>query len=212
MKRGITGLICLSLILTFGGCFFESSSKKVEPDISQVKAICELSTMDCYYHNVAKYYEEDASGFWIFKKDKEFWIEYSGVVTIGIDASLVGIEINDSKVTVTLPPAKVLGSRVDETSLNKESFIVAEGSSKPKAEDATKVYAEAQNKMVEAANGNKTLLSNAQENAKILIENYINRIGEAMDIEYEVNWEYIGSDNDENNNSNDNTGTEESYS
>ena len=28
----------------------------------QIKAICELAVMDCYYHNVAKFTEEDAQG------------------------------------------------------------------------------------------------------------------------------------------------------
>ena len=35
----------------------------MKPQISQMKSICELAEMDCYYHNVAKYEEEDASGF-----------------------------------------------------------------------------------------------------------------------------------------------------
>lgn len=66
--------------------------------MTEMRAICELSTMDCYYHNVAKYFEKDAQrGFWgIGKKDKHFWVEYSGVVRMGIDASLVNIEVEDT--------------------------------------------------------------------------------------------------------------------
>lgn len=55
----------------------------MEPEVSRMKAICELAVMDCYYHNVAKFKEEDAEGFLFWQKDKQFWIEYSGVVTLG---------------------------------------------------------------------------------------------------------------------------------
>ena len=63
--------------------------------------------MQCYYHNVAKYKEENASGFWLWAKDKHFWIEYSGVVTLGIDTSQVYMEIDGDTVTIT-PNHKLL--------------------------------------------------------------------------------------------------------
>lgn len=36
--------------------------KEVVPQVSQMKSICELATIDRYYHNVAKYSEDDATG------------------------------------------------------------------------------------------------------------------------------------------------------
>ena len=36
------------------------------------------------------------SGIWLWKKDRKFWIEYAGVVTVGIDASLVNMEAQDN--------------------------------------------------------------------------------------------------------------------
>ena len=48
-----------------------------------MKAICELATMKCYYHTVAKYKEENAEQFLWMSKDKKFWVEYSGIVPPG---------------------------------------------------------------------------------------------------------------------------------
>ena len=49
----------------------EIQQEDIEPGVPQMKTICELATMDCYYHNVAKYNEEDASGALWWKKDRQ---------------------------------------------------------------------------------------------------------------------------------------------
>ncbi len=56
--------------------------------------------------------------FWY--KDKKFWIEYGGIVKLGIDVSLVKIDIQDINVTITLPQAKVLSCKVDENGSQME--------------------------------------------------------------------------------------------
>ena len=84
MKKMIALLLALAALLGCTACGQKEEATTVEPDVAEMRAICELSTMDCYYHNVAKYFEKDAQkGFLgIGKKDKRFWIEYSGVVQI----------------------------------------------------------------------------------------------------------------------------------
>ena len=134
MKKMIALLLALAALLGCTACGQKEEAPTVEPDVAEMRAICELSTMDCYYHNVAKYFEKDAQkGFLgIGKKDKRFWIEYSGVVQMGIDASLVKIEVEDMRVTITIPEAKVLKCTVDSESLSQNSYIVVENSA-PKA-------------------------------------------------------------------------------
>ena len=76
-------------------------------EYSAVSDICELATLRSYYHNVAVY-EEKPSGAvkvvsdiltWPFNNllktgYKQFWLEYSGIVEIGIDdTSRVGSTI-----------------------------------------------------------------------------------------------------------------------
>ena len=110
MKKMIALLLALAALLGCTACGQKEEAPTVEPDVAEMRAICELSTMDCYYHNVAKYFEKDAQkGFLgIGKKDKRFWIEYSGVVQMGIDASLVKIEVEDMRVTITIPEAMLM--------------------------------------------------------------------------------------------------------
>lgn len=173
----------------------EKEEKVVKPQVSQMKSICELATMECYYHNVAKYSEEDAQGALWWKKDKHFWIEYSGIVKIGIDASRLNIKVEDEFVTITLPPAKVLSSRVDETSLTKDSFYKEKNSADVTGEDQTKAFKEAQENMENEAANDSTLLANAQQRAQILLEEYVTNIGNAVGKEYSIEWKYL-EDND----------------
>lgn len=161
MKKMIALLLALAALLGCTACGQKEEAPTVEPDVAEMRAICELSTMDCYYHNVAKYFEKDAQkGFLgIGKKDKRFWIEYSGVVQMGIDASLVKIEVEDMRVTITIPEAKVLKCTVDSESLSQNSYIVDENSAKVKAADEVLAVSEAERQLEETAAKDKTLLA-----------------------------------------------------
>ena len=193
MKKMIALFLALAAILSCTACDQKEEAPTVEPDVTEMRAICELSTMDCYYHNVAKYFEKDAQkGFWgIGKKDKHFWVEYSGVVRMGIDASLVNIKVEDTLVTITIPEAKVLKCTVDSDSLSQDSYIVDTDSAKVKAADEVLNFAEAQRQLEETAAKDKTLLANAQQRAKSLLKEYINNIGEAVGKEYKIDWIYV---------------------
>ena len=198
MKKVITILLVAILCLSCIGCANDSEDSKADlkPESSQMMAICELAVLECYYHNVAKYYEKDADpGFLgIGKKDKHFWIEYSGVVRIGIDVSLVKVEVVASTVTVTLPEAKVLGCEVDTETLTKDSYIVAEGSAAVTAEDEMKAHKEAKEKMLDLAANDKVILANAKMRAKELIEAYILNVGSIAGKEFSINWIYVAAD------------------
>ncbi|NLO41194.1 MAG: DUF4230 domain-containing protein [Ruminiclostridium sp.] len=187
----------LALIMT-GMCVSCSApaEKKpitMEPQASQMKAICELAVMECYYHNVAKFMQEDAQGALWWKKDKQFWIEYSGVVKLGVDISLVTIEVNNTQITITLPAAKVLGCKVDSTSLTKDSFIVKKDSAKIEAADEVAAFEVAQRRLEETAASDTALLANAQQRAQALLEDYVTNIGNAVGIEYSLKWVYINA-------------------
>ena len=129
MKKLLVSIMLILMTLSLAACGDKKEEEKtanMEPEVTQMQSICELSVMECYYHNVAKYYEEDAEGFLFWEKDKKFWIEYSGIVTIGVDASLVSMEVDGTTVTITIPEAEVLQCEVDENSLSKDSFISPE--------------------------------------------------------------------------------------
>lgn len=194
MKRIIAILLLLVSLLALCACGDASVPPATEePQITQMRTICELATMDCYYHNVAKYYEKDADkGFLgLGKKDKKFWVEYSGEVTIGLDATLVALQVSGDQVTITIPPAKVLGAKVYSDSLTTDSYIIDKDSADITAEDQTRVFENAQADMLAQASNDHLLLFNAQQRAQMLLEDYVTNIGNAIGVTYQINWIYL---------------------
>ena len=185
----------LSVILIIMMCFSSMSCakeiKNIALETSQMKSICELAVMECYYHNVAKYKEENATGILWWEKDRHFWMEYAGVVTIGVDTSLMNIEVKDENVTITIPPAKVLGCKVDETTLTEDSFIVAKNSAKVEAEHQTEAFKSAKDKLESEAKSNFTLLAAAQQRVQKLLEDYVTNIGNSVGKTYKIKWIYL---------------------
>lgn len=214
MKKFIALLLTVLLLIVCTSCDDSSkNTKTAEPKVSQMKSICELAVMDCYYHNVAKYNEENASGWWLWTQDKEFWVEYSGIVTIGIDVSLVSMEIDGDNITVTIPPATVQDCQVDQSTLTKDSYIVAQDSAAVTAEDEIMAFDEAQKNLKETAAADKTLLAEAQQRTQTLLEDYIKNVGNTVGKEYSIKWNYIDengntSESQSNENSTDSTNAE----
>ncbi len=168
--------------------------KVCEPDLSQIRSICELATLECYYHNVAKSVKSKGTGIaHVGERERAFWIEYTGVATIGIDMSKVTMKVEGTLVTVTIPKAKLIGCKVD--TIQKEDYISSEDSWFNKnpitAEEQTSAVAQAQEDMESDVKNNSALLVRAQDRAKKLIENYIVRLGNAAGVEYTVVWEYV---------------------
>ncbi len=197
MRKIISFLLAIAVILTCVACGnTEESSLNMEPKVSQMKAICELAVMECYYHNVAKYYEKDAEvGFLGFgNKDKHFWVEYSGIVKLGIDVSLVNITVDGTQISITLPEAQVLSCEVDADSLSASSYIVDKNSANITAEDEVTAFVEAQAQLWELAASDTSLLLSAQQRAQTLLEDYITNIGHAVGISYTITWEYLPMD------------------
>ena len=194
MKRIIAILLMIASLLALCACGDASVPLATEePQITQMRTICELATMDCYYHNVAKYYEKNADKgiLGLGKKDKKFWVEYSGEVTIGLDATLVALQVSGDQVTITIPPAKVLGAKVYSDSLTTDSYIIDKDSADITAEDQTRVFENAQADMLTQASNDHLLLFNAQQRAQMLLEDYVTNIGNAIGVTYQINWIYL---------------------
>lgn len=200
MKRAITILLAAVLILGITACGKQAEppapeKPKVEPQLTQMKSICELAVMDCYYHNVAKLTEKDAEGFLFWKKDKHFWVEYSGIVKYGIDASYLSMEVNGDNITIYMPQAEILSCQVDSESITEDSFIIDKDSASLTVEDAKKAISEAQSDLEEKASSDSSLIAQAQQRAKLLLSNYIETIGSALDKDYNIEWVLIDKNN-----------------
>lgn len=193
MKKLACLLACAVLAGSLAACGGSAQKNTMEPETSQMKAICELAVMDCYYHNVAKFEDENASGVLFWQKDKHFWIEYSGVVSLGIDVSRVTVEVDDAVVTIAIPEAEVLRCQVKSDELSENSYIVAKDSAKISAEDEVAAFTQAQADLEKTAAADTTLLSSAQQRAQNLLEEYVRNIGELTGKDYTIQWVYLDS-------------------
>ena len=188
--RKITKTLMLlvgTVVLCLTGCGKETQTA----DFSGVTSVCELATLKCYYHNVAKA-ETEASGIfakWLKTGYKKIWTEYSGIIEYGIDISQVTVSEPDKNgvVTVTMPDAQVLNVDVDEdslgTPLTDTGFLTS-----VTTEEKTTTLAGAQEAMEQQAKENTEMLSQAKARAKTLIEEYIKNVGESIGEEYTVEW------------------------
>lgn len=189
MKR--KKILCLLVIsmLCLTGCADKKEEKK-EADFSAIQSVCELATLKCYYHNVAKS-ETEASGLfkWLGTGYKKIWTEYSGIVELGVDVSKVSVSKpnKDDVVKVTIPDAEILSVDLDEDSMG-EPLTDTGFMTKITKEEETEALAEAQNHMEETAKENGNLLNQAKERAKSLIEGYVKNVGEQIGKEYTVEW------------------------
>ena len=180
-------LLVGTVVLCLTGCGKETQTA----DFSGVTSVCELATLKCYYHNVAKA-ETEASGIfakWLKTGYKKIWTEYSGIIEYGIDISQVTVSEPDKNgvVTVTMPDAQVLNVDVDEDSLGTPLTDTGFLTSITK-EEKTTTLAGAQEAMEQQAKENTEMLSQAKARAKTLIEEYIKNVGESIGEEYTVEW------------------------
>lgn len=202
-KIVITAILLGLLASPFPGCGNHNRQKDIgeestenlkapAPDISQIRSICELATLECYYHNVAVSTKEKGKGIsHIGEKDREFWIEYSGVAKLGVNMSKVDMEVNGKDIVITIPKAELLG--LSNYSFSEDSYISEDdGINKNPItpENQTQAVQEAQKQIREKFANDDAMLKRAQDRAKNLIENYINQLDEIWGAEYQVTWIY----------------------
>lgn len=57
-------VLCLAVIMLFTACGKKGEEVTKELSITQMQTICELATLKCYYHNVAKLTKEKEVLWW----------------------------------------------------------------------------------------------------------------------------------------------------
>ena len=192
MKKTMEVIAIITMLGLFCSCGAEKNmadTTQMQPELSQMKAISELATMECYYHNVAEYYQKEATGYLLWKKDKNFWISYDGIVTLGIDTSELGLEVKGGKVKITIPEAKVLSSKPDPDSITADSYYYDKNSAKASADDQTEAYKQAEEEMEKKAANDSALLAQAQQRVQSLLGDYVKNMGEVLGKEYTITWD-----------------------
>lgn len=187
MKRVMTATILLTLIL------LSACTKNIVPlEVAEIKKIGNLAVMECEFHNVATDTLKAGTGFLhIGEKDRKVFIEYTGLVKLGIDATQMEINVNDDIVKIKLPEILVLDidrstEEWKDTISTKDAFF---NKNKLTAEKQNEIVDKAQDKMKETVLANKSLLESARNRVKLQVENFINSFGEAAGIEYKIVWD-----------------------
>lgn len=185
-------IICLSVALVMILVSLPACCEKQEADFSEVKAICELATLRCYYHNTAEL-KRESSGILRYLGNvgyKKAWIEYDGIIRLGIDASQVKIttpEPGETTVKVYVPEAEIMDVTFDSDSMVE---VVSESGwfTSISTEERAEAQAQAQKILEERANNDASLKEQATNRAKDIIKRYIINIGKQIGIDYTVEW------------------------
>ena len=192
MKRLLAAILIIGSIFTLCACAEEETVPVLKEE--DIRAVCELATLECYYNNVAKI-EKKASN--IFQKDRKMWIEYEGVARIGIDMREMTISITGNTITMTMPKAKILSIKPNKEKLNEDSYVSsADGwliKNPVTVEEQEDAIAKGQQEMETAVINNAGLFERAESRAKKLIENFIAQMGEIIGQEYTIIWKEQGT-------------------
>lgn len=187
--RKIGYILAGILLISAVGCGKKEEAPQEELKESQLQSVCELATLETYYHNTVRM-DDDKQVLW-WNTKTQLWIEYSGIVKVGVDFSEVSMKVEDDVVQITIPEAKVMDYKVDETSLTEDSYLVGKsGLFAPEisAEDQSEAFAKAEEKMKETAENDKSLLLQARQRAETLLEEYVRNIGELQGKDYKVEF------------------------
>ena len=120
---------------------------------------------------------------------KQYWMEYSGIIETGIDASQIQINDPDENgvVEVYVPDAKVLSAYADEKSLTD---LIAETGwfTTISGKEKTDAFAKTQTQMRQEAERDRAMLLRAKENAKLLLQRFIVNTGKEIGVDLSVRW------------------------
>ena len=187
-------VLCLAVIMLFTACGKKGEEVTKELSITQMQTICELATLKCYYHNVAKSVKKAGTGLsHVGEKDRKFWIEYTGIVEISFNTDEIRMVQSGENITIALPEPEIKCS-IDKDSWGEDSYIVESDhkvfqKNPITAEDQMEAIDVAQEDMRKTVKDNSSLVGTAKAQAKLLITNYINQIGEATNTKYNISWE-----------------------
>ena len=167
---------------------FQSSS------LTKIEKICELSTVEAYYHNVADETKPASSKIGEILGSigyKRYWVEYDAIIKYGINAKKVKIEAPNIKneVKVFIPEAEVLGEPVLITELVQDPITDTGFLTKVTPEDKNLALENSIKTLKEKANNDADNLKLARDRAKTFFEKYIINAGKEMGVEYKVIFE-----------------------
>ena len=194
MKKYISIIFVFVIIITgLTGCNKKEEKKKEQLNLDRIKEISELATLETYYHNVAKITKKPGNKLInIGEVTRKYWIEYNGVAKIGIELSNIEYNIDGNKITITMPHAKILETKIEN--YNQDSIYKTKDSwfnnNEVTKDDINKAITKTNDVMINKLKSDNSIFVKAENNAKALITNYINEIGKIYNEKYEIEFKY----------------------
>ena len=166
----------------------ESAPRITNELISQrLTAVSELATLEYHYTNMGKFENQvDFYGWKVPLTKKSFIVAYDGVIKAGVDAAGIHTAVQGSKVTVTLPPAKILSHEIDDESL--EIFDESQFIFNPLQISDYTGFTQDQRGKIEARAIENGLLAEAQNKAAGAVEQLLRLAPGMEDYEIEVGF------------------------
>ena len=160
---------------------------------SKIEKICELSTVEAYYHEVAEK-TEDASALGKIIGNigyKKYWLEYDAIIKYGIDAKKVKISKPNIKneVRVYIPKAEILGEPQIVKEYMQDPITDSGFLTSIKEEYKTEAIEMSIKDLKEKASQDKDNLELAYQRAKVFFEKYLINAGREFGVEYKIIFE-----------------------
>lgn len=174
----------------------ENASATISVDVltSSIQEIGELATVKYVYTNAAQFTDsKQIKDFDIPLTKKSFIVKWDGVIKAGVDVEKIDVTVNElkEKIVIELPQAKILSHELDEDSLetlDETNNIFNQIT----VDDVNSFIGENKTFMEERAVENG-LLEDAEDNAKILIKNFLESMGNVSE-DYTVKINFVEDD------------------
>ncbi|MCL1986863.1 MAG: DUF4230 domain-containing protein [Firmicutes bacterium] len=189
----IVGVVLVGVVGFLGYTFIQNTAASIETvtEVSSelltasIQEISELSTLSYNYRNVIVFQEQTTIGLFgaqlgIPGTARSLIVAYSGQMRLGIDTSLLSVNVNNNIIAISLPPAEILIHSIDMDSiavLNEDSGLFA--SAVGIQEFADMVAAEQGSMEQEVLSSN--MLNEARTNAEAAIRGLLEVIPEVTE-------------------------------
>lgn len=186
-KNLIVSIVLLVLAIVFVVVYLISKPDEnvKQHDYFDIKAISELTSLQCRYHNIAVH---EVEGGFLGAKKENVWFEYDVIVKYGIDVDKMKIEqpTKDGIVRIYMPPARIFNAdRVNDT-IKKPVHDVGMFNKLTSAEEWDIITDATEDFKKDAIT--QRVINTAYKGAKDIIEQYVINVGNLLGEDYRVEW------------------------
>ena len=191
-------IFALCLVLVFlSGC--RKNQKQIPLEARKIKQISEISTIKCKTHAYLEASQDETSWFIkIFNPDQAYHYiaEYDGEFSVGVDFRELSFDEETRDVTVTISKPHIIDLRINDETLPDYPVLIFDedrvylDQKRLPINEYSMMLSEAQKELKVYVETNRLNFDAAEENARMLITNYITQIANLNQKEYHIRFQY----------------------